>query len=242
MRKFVILIVAFTIGSASWAQADSSLTPEFAGLSAKERARLAKKEAEEAAQDTRFQTVMTEAEALFKLQRYDEALASFQQARSLRPLNVYPKVKIQDLQALIAKRESAAKEQAQSLQTSAPPPLPKDQVVPVVKHEPEGVPQEVKIDSPPDRTAERPVERSPRELPSKPGSPTAAPVSKIKLPDGLTERTFVEGRAIVMERRLVRSGVEAVYRKVSHPWGEVMHFRDGTAISEREWSAAFGGQ
>ena len=60
--------------------------------------------------------------------------------------------------------------------------------------------------------------------------------------DGLQERTFVEGRAIVIERRLVRGGVEAVFRKVSHPWGQVVHFRDGNAISEREWTSVFGGQ
>ena len=61
-------------------------------------------------------------------------------------------------------------------------------------------------------------------------------------PDGLQERSFVEGRAVVLERRVVKEGVEAVYRKVTHPWGQVVHFRDGIAISEREWEAAFGPQ
>ena len=89
-------ILAFALLAASVAvgQEDSSLTREFGHLSAKERARIAKQEVEDAAKDTRFQEAMVQAEALFQQKKYDDALAGYQGARALRPLNVYPTVKI----------------------------------------------------------------------------------------------------------------------------------------------------
>lgn len=61
------------------------------------------------------------------------------------------------------------------------------------------------------------------------------------MPDGVTERSYLEGRAVVLERCLVANGRKEVFRRVSHPWGQVVHFRDGQAISEREWNAVFDG-
>lgn len=243
MRRPVLLVVMAIVGLTAAAQPDVSLTPEFAGLSAKERARLAKKEVEEAAEDTRFQTVMAEAESLFKLHRYDESLTRFQQARALRPLNVYPKVKIQDLQALIAKRDAAAQYEdpipqdtlAPDAETSESPQAIAAETPSAVEPLPKPEPRTLYRD---ERKAEKPV----RELPKKPEPPSVG-AERVAAPvNGLQERTFMEGRAIVLERRLIRGGVEAVYRKVSHPWGQVMHFRDGSAISEREWTSVFGVQ
>jgi len=243
MRSILVLASTLLLSLAGRAQPDSSLTPEFAGLSAKERARLAKKEVEEAAQDSRFQGVMAEAESFFKQQRYDESLAAFKQARSLRPLNVYPKVKIQDLQALIAKRDAAALEQKaqqkQEAEQSADPPEERSAGT-VAQQEAEA---QVEAESPLKQPAKVQVDEVKRREPvalRKISAP--APEQAMKGPDGMVESTFVEGRAIVLERRVVRSGVESVYRKVSHPWGQVVHFRDGVAISERQWADAFGAQ
>ncbi|MBK8227125.1 MAG: tetratricopeptide repeat protein [Flavobacteriales bacterium] len=238
----IALLVPFVLAAwAARAQPEQSLTPEFAGMSAKERARVAKAEQENAAKDVRFQGVMTEAEALFQQQRFDEALEKYKEARSLRPLNVFPKVKIQDLQALIAKRDAeAAKAKLAEPERTAPevkveldpdpgtkptataagslrPPVieQKQVVVPPVRHE-------IKNTAPQ-------VSESARE-------------QAAAKPDGIQERTYVEGRAVVLERRVSRNGVEIVYRKVTHPWGQVVHFRDGIAISEREWVEAASGR
>lgn len=225
------LLVAYGAG----AQVDSSLTDEFGHLSAKERARIAKKEQEDAAKDVRYQEVMATAEGHFRERRYDEALADYQVARGMRPLNVYPKVKIQDLQALIAKREAA---RADSLAAH----------VPVVNHTPEvlatdtiPVTNVVRAEAPALAVEEQralvPPER-PQALPAEPRS--AEPLESEPIPsEGLHERTYVEGRAIVLERKLVRDGRMEVYRKVTHPWGQVVHFRDGATISERHWNEVF---
>ena len=62
----------------------------------------------------------------------------------------------------------------------------------------------------------------------KSGSP--APVDPALVLDGMEERMYVEGRATVLERKLNRNGRVEVYRKVTHPWGQ---------ISEREWAEVF---
>lgn len=256
----LLVIPVWLLVCAVQAQPDSSLTREFAGMSAKERSRLARKEAEEAAQDAPFQAVMRDAEALFTAQRYDDALARYEEARRMRPLNVYPKVKIQDLQALIAKR-NAEREAARD--TTPPSPVqqqlvPKAEQVPapppttVVKM-PDPTPEPLPIlqpaprDSalkPPARKEEapRPEPRPDRPVPST-GTPSTTPPAAGPAsvpPDGLQERTCKEGNAVVLERRLVKEGRETIYRRVNHPWGAVVYFEDGLAIPARRWAEVFG--
>lgn len=256
----LLVIPAWLLVCAVQAQPDTSLTREFAGMSAKERSRLARKEAEEAAQDQAFQTVMRDAEALFTAQRYDDALARFEEARRMRPLNVYPKVKIQDLQALIAKR-NAEREADRDTSPSLPAP---PQVVTPVEPEPrpqplvevpepvpappsvvQPAPQDSAVNPPARREeAPRPEPRPDRTVPST-GTRTPSPVTPAVTPtpappDGLQERTYKEGNAVVLERRLVKEGRETVYRRVNHPWGAVVYFEDGLAIPARRWAEVFG--
>lgn len=104
----VRVVAAFLLGPvplATWGQGQDRLTEEMRSLSPKERSKLAAKETEEAATDSSYQQAMREAESAFRTADYEEALKSYQRARELRPYNVYPKVKIQDLQALLKKRQ-----------------------------------------------------------------------------------------------------------------------------------------
>lgn len=242
-RSIIALLVgaAMVCGSAVHAQPDTSLTREFGHLSAKARARIAKQEQQDAAGDARYQAVMAEAEVLFQAKRYDESLDRFQAARTMRPLNVYPKVKIQDLQAFIAERNAAKAEvvrdslrslpvettpakEASTSTTAAPvvAEAQKEAIVVPPKKEPPITPTK----------QERPNTEAPKE---RLAMETSAPPPT----DGLVERMYVEGRATVLERKLTRNGRVEVYRKVTHPWGQIVHFRDGVAISEREWAEVF---
>ena len=230
------------------AQTDTSLTRDFGHLSAKERARIAKQEQEEAAKDTRYQAVMAEAEGLFQQQRYDEALVKFTEARSVRPYNVYPKVKIQDLQALIAKRDA---QQAAQADTVVQVPLVEEVKAPPVPSQVTGTPPP-KVDPPAEVVVVRPKEEvntvpppekprvvaHPRDTVRVVSPPVGDPVPKA--PDGTTERTYKEGRAIVLERQVVADGKTVMYKKVTHPWGELVYFKDGIAIPARVWNEAFG--
>jgi hypothetical protein len=246
----LLVLLAWLLTDAMHAQVDTSLTREFAGMSAKERSRLARKESEEAAQDAAFQAVMRDAEALFTAQRYDDALVRFEEARRMRPLNVYPKVKIQDLQALIAKR-NADREAAQD--TTFPPTTPPQEMIPseqVPTPQPSTDPvpatppvvQPTPRDTvmpPPARKQEapRPEPRPDRTVPAT-ATPVVTPAPT--LPDGQQERTYKEGNAVVLERRLVKDGRETIYRRVNHPWGAVVYFEEGLAIPARRWAEVFG--
>jgi len=244
--RWLILICGMALLAQANAQVDSSLTREFAGLSAKERNRLAKKEQDEARNDATFNAVMNEADALFQGQRFEEALAKYKEARRLRPLNVYPKVKIQDLQAHLDKQRPVPFEPDSAL-VAKPEPI-ETQRFPVVEESATLPPKEEvqqssasplpEPENTPART--RPVEAAKAHSPNEVHQ-VRAPQQEHQVPleEGMTERSFMEGRAVVLERNLVRDGLLTVYRKVAHPWGQVVHFRDGQAISEREWIEAF---
>lgn len=191
------------------AQRDGSLTPEFASLSARQRARIAAQEEVDALADTVFQRRMSEADRLFQQKRFEDALSAYREARSLRPYNVHPKVKVQDLEALIARRA----------QEAGP--------------------------SPPASSAADPPPRSPaplRPLPSIPpvtGSTRTGQLHAETPEQDWSERTFKEGRAVVHERLLAEEGHVEVWRKVLHPWGEVVYFKDGKAVSGHQWVERF---
>lgn len=209
------------------------LEGDFSTLSAKERSRIAKAEEDGASKDAQYQATMSKAEELFREQRFDEALEQFLAARDMRPYNVYPRVKIQDLQALIARRDAAnaAQEEVPGSAIDEPPP------------QKEGPPRSSTVLSPPDGAQSKPEERPeqhsalpivdrPKPATSVPDTPSAPPA------DG--ERIYKEGRAVVVERNTTVEGKVAVFRKVTHPWGEVMYFKDGAAIPERVWTEVFG--
>lgn len=232
------------------AQPDA-LTRDFEKLSAKERARIAKEEQVAAQNDAAYQAIMGEAEQLFRGAQYEASLEKYQAARTMRPYNVYPKVKIQDLQALIAKRDAAAA----TVMASAPEPVvtksdgpvpPPSSMEPVRKVEPLVIgPAPVKaapmvVELPAVRPA--PIKPdTPKEFKSEPRPIVKRPAS---LPPDLTEseRVYKEGRSVVVERRIAEEGRIVEYRKVSHPWGEVNYFRDGIAVSGRVYERATVGR
>ena len=125
MRRYkVILLLMLLRSSLLPAQRDSSLTSEFARMSAKERARIAREEGALAETDTAFQAAMRAGEEHFRAARYHEALDRYQRARNLRPHNVHPKVKIQDLQALLARQGDGAWEPGVEKPSSTPEQAP----------------------------------------------------------------------------------------------------------------------
>lgn len=218
------------------AQRDSSLTRAFDRMSAKERARVAQEEEVAAQQDALFQGYMRQGEEHFQAGRYDDALASYRQARSLRPLNVHPKVKIQDLEALVARKAKEADQVVAPMPAPVEPPAPSPSSDPLPPAPP--APAPVAPTPMPPRgpsTAPQPVHKPPVDRPAVP----SATASKPDPAEGV--RTFREGRAVV-EERVVREGERlVVWRKVVHPWGEVVHFRDNEAVPARMWHERFGG-
>jgi hypothetical protein len=250
------------VASVVHGQREGSLAGDFEKMSAKERAKVAKAEQEGAAKDEAYQAVMADAEKLFRTQEYEASMAKFKEARTMRPYNVYPKVKIQDLEALIARRDAANAAAAPAPVEAAPvatPPAPTTKaeepvnaveppkpapvepvptgrlvlggaekpVVDRVREEP--VPQRARTPAPP-AVEPKPTPGAPRRVVPTPPEPV--------LDEG--ERIYKEGRSVVLERRVAVEGRIVIFRKVSHPWGEVHHFRDGIAITDREFEEGAG--
>lgn len=258
-----VAYLALAAGAQAQGTDAASLTDEFSRLSPKERARIARKEQEEARVDTAYQRVMARAEERFQQARYEDALAGYEQGRRMRPLNVYPKVKIQDIQALIKKRdEEVAKAAAIVPGTKEEPIVPA-----VVPTEPVATVIAPREDPPPPadvapvpEAVHRPAEPAPLREKRTP-APLAAPIVRDtvrtaraeasnapqreavpQLPDGVRENRYREGNADVIERVVTRSGKSSVYKRTENKWGQVYYFEDGQPIDARVWKALFGDQ
>ena len=225
LRSPAFLLFAFLCLARVHAQRDSSLTREFARMSARERARVASEESAAAQQDAVFQAHMRAGEEHFQEGRYNEALTSYRQARTLRPLNVYPKVKIQDLEALIARQAEVPKPPPDTVEEVAAPPPPNTP--------PPAPPVDPSTTAP--ASAPRPaLEKKPLQPPVRAAAQAPAPTEGV--------RTFREGRALVEERTVLEGERLVVWRKVVHPWGEVVHFRDNEAVPAHMWQDRFSGR
>jgi hypothetical protein len=218
---------------AAQTERDRSLTDAFQGMSAKERSKIAAKEVEEAASDQAYQQVMNEAEAHFQAGRYPDALASFKQARSLRPFNVYPKVKIQDLEALLAQAGAAPPPGNEVLAPASPLDAP--------AQVPPGRPDTATPTQAPVVPVHAPVRQDQGTGSAGSSAPVRAapPADPAWLVDGAEERRYKEGNAFVIERRLMQEGAPVVYKRVQHPWGQVYYFKDGEPIDPRVWKERF---
>lgn len=205
-------------------------------MSAKERSRIAAKEAEEAQKDANYQDVMRAAELSFQEGRYEEAISGYEQARALRPYNVYPKVKIEDLRALIA-RQAAEKDTASIVEEH---PVEQETAVESQAIGSEADPSgqiraaETSPMSPPGPETQPVVEEAEEK-----GSSHAQPPSMAKAAEGIIEQRYREGHAFVIERAVTIDGRLVKYKRVYHPHGQTFYFEDGFSVDERVWKARF---
>lgn len=210
----------------------AALAKDFDRLPAKERTRIAAQETRESAEDTAYQAVMHRGDQAFQAGQYEAALAAFREARKLRPYNVYPKVKIEDLQALISKR--AAEQSPSSPPASGPEGMGSGEAVkpgpPPAQHA--ASPTPAQAPPPPQKAAKPPpVAAAANHPPAIRAEPAPSPA--------LGERVYKEAGAVVTERTVEDDGKPVTYKKVVHPWGQTFYFKDGLSIPAGQWSARF---
>lgn len=207
----------------------AALAKDFDKLPAKERTRIAARETRESAEDTAYQAVMHRGDQAFQAGQYEVALAAFREARKLRPYNVYPKVKIEDLQALISKRAAE--------QPGTTPPAP-DAGGPGTGAAVPGLP--AAQGTVPSAPATPPPVQVARPSPTAP-PPVQPPAIRAESAPSPTmgERVYKEAGAVVTERTVEDGGKPVTYKKVVHPWGQTFYFKDGLSIPAGQWSARF---
>ncbi|HRO38297.1 MAG TPA: hypothetical protein PLV70_04445 [Flavobacteriales bacterium] len=230
-----LLSAATTVPAA--AQGRGSLTKDFDKLSAKDRSRIAAREAGEAAQDSTYQEVMRQGEALFQEKRYEDALERFQEARRLRPFNVYPKVKIEDLQALIKRQQELTPQPRQAE-------APVKEAAPVERPAPREVPQAEVLAVPTPKTDEVPIAAPATPLRPVAAPQKSAPADPVHRPDRPDpgqpgERVYKEAGAVVVERVVLDDNRLVTYKKVVHPWGHTFYFKEGRSIPDWQWAERF---
>lgn len=240
----VMAVLLFGHAIGSYAQDTTrSLTQDFPKLSAKERARIAAREAEEARQDQAYQGVMQSGEKAFQEGHYDDALHLFEQARTMRPYNVYPKVKIEDLRALMARQAAAPHDPR--------PPVPVEPAGMNTDGQSASLPPPTPTLAPNNPDPDDPGSHAvvpQRDLsalsatPTEPGPDPAAQPLSLKKVEGVIERRYKDGRAFVIERIVRLEGRTVTYKRVYHPFGQVFFFEDGLSVDERVWKARFQGR
>jgi len=265
MRIAILFSLQFIFIIGVIAQSDDlSLTEEFPSLSAKQRARIAKKEAKEAESDFVFQGLMQDADSLFQQGEHNASLSVYKSARERRPYNVHPKVKIQDLQDLIDQEAQMngelANDQAEtpivisdlnstptqihtipeeqnSSKLETPPLEKKSTAVLVTKS---GVdqpiaPKPVLLKSDNKGTLEKKiVKKDPDPVKTILSEPSVFDIPIAE--DGVDKEIYREGNAVITQLTVVRNGRTDIYKKVYHQWGYVFYFKNGSAITERMWA------
>lgn len=231
VRRACLLPLALAACTAMAQRGNESLTGDFGKLSAKERSRIAEREAQESAKDTIYQREMHNADLAFQQGRYEDALALFREARKLRPYNVYPKVKIEDLQALIKKKQEESAKQAQE----AEPPAPS--VSPQVPAAQQLAPAAPPVESPTPTAKPEPASTAPPSPPAEvretkaATAPPTVPMPAKPLREAPAPRP--EPVQDVPPARTTPAPTKAPEPKLAAPPGERIYKEAGAVVTER---------
>lgn len=223
--------------------------PDLSSMSGRQRIQAAEKEQLEASADGEFQSLMDRGHELFREKQYLKAVRMYERAKEKRPLNVYPKVKITDIQlsmqdtldflAAEEKRTDDADRRGDRVRSDRPdrPEESKEERLKKIddweRKEREKLEQDRKRQSSPD---------------TPPVSGSGGDVKKVSLeeyrkelaekyPSGITEEVSTEGNKTIVKRIVVREGRGNEYKRVEHGWGGVFYFKNGDAVTERVWKS-----
>ena len=236
MKLKLSISIVFLIGSLSISAQDS-----WSKLSPNQKIKVAKKEQKEAKKDPEYNLLMEEAMRLFQSGEYQKAKEKYIEAHNRRPDNVYPMVMLDDVEIALNQPKVDQKE----LLAESPTPenviedepiespateLPKNTDNADVKEE---IIAEKKIDLPVDPEKSGALAPKPeRKAELKTATTQAAKEYKN---DGVYRETLKEGSATINQVTIVEKGVSTVYRQVIHSWGAKYYFKNGEAITEKEW-------
>ncbi|MCH2214001.1 MAG: hypothetical protein MK086_02410 [Flavobacteriales bacterium] len=244
MKKSALLLLSTLTLQCISAQKD------IAQLSAKERFKIAENEKIEAATDIDFQQYMSEGHVFFTQKHYLKAIRSYKKAAGVRPYNVYPKVKIADIE-LSMKDTLELLRAAEKENLDKPTEQPKDPKLAKPEDKLPETPQETmnRLNNWEQKEREKleAVRRRKREKEEEPKHQVVSgDVQQLTIedyrkelgetyPSGVTETVSEEGNKTITTRIVVKKGSGDEYKKVEHNWGGVFFFKNGVAVTERVW-------
>lgn len=246
MKNFLLPVSLFIFGMTN---AQDDLTK----LSAKERIRIAEQEKIQAATDAQFQQYMSEGHDFFSDKHYLKAIRSYEKAAESRPYNVYPKVKIADIE-LSMKDTLEILRAAEKEEIKKDPPKPKEPEIAEVEEKLPETPKETvdRLDEweekerkklKQQRKNEETEKEEPQPSPSLSGDVQSMTIEDYRkelaetFPSGITETVTEEGNKVITKRIIVKDGKGDEYKKVVHNWGGIFFFKNGDAVTERVWNS-----
>jgi len=219
-------------------------------LSAKERIRVAENEKIEAATDIAFQQHMSDGHSYFSKKHYLKAIHSYQKAAEVRPFNVYPKVKISDIELSMKdtlellraaekeKPEQPLIEQNRNETEKAEPKLPETPEETMTRldnwEQKEREKRKAEREKKEGRIEEPQLIRTTGDVPILTKEEYRIELGK-SYPNGITETISKEGNKTITTRIVVKSKTGDEYKKVEHEWGGIFYFKNGDAVTERTW-------
>lgn len=224
---------------------------ELKNLSGKERIRIAENEKIEAATDAEFQQHMSTGHDFFSNRHYLKAIRSYEKAAEARPYNVYPKVKISDIELSMKDTLEILRAVEKEEIKKKKPKIEEPKVAKTEEKLPE-TPQQTmnRLDKWEEKERQRMEKQRDREQAKKeqqqPDQPKSGDVQTMSIedyrkelaetyPSGITESVSEEGNKVITKRVVVRNGKGDEYKKVVHNWGGVFFFKNGDAVTERVW-------
>lgn len=248
--RFISLSLALVLASQGLLIAQ----PDIKDLSAEERIELAEREMQQAALDNRFLTLMDSAHYFFQEGYLDKALNKYQKAKSKRPNNVYPPVKIEDVKLAMKdssnwNREPEKEEDQENddLTASNEPEWEKPNREKWEKEEKERLKKVEEWEQQIRRDRERKRERDKEDEESLKNNDEGTDVSRMSVeqfrkelantyPQGVTETNYREGSRQITKRVVVMGDEGDSYKRVEHAWGGVFYFKNGDPITEDTWN------
>ena len=244
--KSIILPLCLLIVGNSFAQKTDALE----GLSGKAKAKKLKQEEREAKKDGEYQAIMNEAHDLFANNQFNEALELYNKAHERRPLNQFPKVKIDDVKLAMENWEEPeeVEEKAPTQENVLPEDNTEERIEEAYKNEIEKAETVVKEEVP------APVERKPEK--EKKEENTIKPAKNEEIlekkstaeireeladekEDGVYEKTYMDGKKNITERLVVKDGKGDLYKRVIHPWGGVFYFKNYVSVTQNTWNNSY---
>jgi hypothetical protein len=222
---------------------------DFSELSPKQRIAIAEQEQVDAATDATFQEYMQNGHDYFKSKHYLKAIRVYEKAQNKRPYNVYPKVKITDIELSMADTLDQLRE-AEQKELAEQKPAPKPQLPQNTDTVDESKEERLqKLNDWEEKERKKlAAERERKNKKPESAMTSGGDVPKVsleeyqkelaeKFPSGITEETYIEGNKSITRRVVVTAGKGNEYKRVEHNWGGVFFFKNGEAVTERVWKS-----
>jgi hypothetical protein len=246
MKPLILILSSIFVFGIANAQED------LKNLSGKERIRIAENEKIEAATDVEFQQYMSTGHDMFSDRHYLKAIRSYEKAAEVRPYNVYPKVKITDIELSMkdtleilraAEKEDIKQEKPKPKEpevAEAEQKLPETQKETIARLDKWEEKERQKMEA--QREKEKAKTEQPQPNKTESGDVQAMSIEDYReelaeiFPSGITETVSEEGNKVITKRVVVHEGKGDEYKKVVHNWGGVFFFKNGDAVTERVWN------